>query len=65
MANVFNPLPWVKDLEIHQILFVTDWPRWKLDKLKALWDERNPAHELVFGGYGKKNFTGYIKWQER
>ena len=63
--KTYDPLPHVIDLEIHQIIFVTDWPRWKLDKLKALWDERNPAHELVFGGYGKKNFTGYIKWFER
>ena len=63
--KIYDPLPHVIDLEIHQIIFVTDWPRWKLDKLKALWDERNPAHELVFGGYGKKNFTGYIKWFER
>ena len=63
--KIYDPLPHVIDLEIHQIIFVTDWPRWKLEKLKALWDERNPAHELVFGGYGKKNFTGYIKWFER
>ena len=63
--KTYDPLPHVIDLEIHQIIFVTDWPRWKLEKLKALWDERNPAHELVFGGYGKKNFTGYIKWFER
>ena len=63
--KTYDPLPHVIDLEIHQILFVTDWPRWKIEKLKALWDERNPAHELVFGGYGKRNFTGYIKWQEK
>ena len=63
--KIYDPLPHVIDLEIHQIIFVTDWPRWTLDKLKALWDERNPAHELVFGGSGKKTFTGYIKWFER
>lgn len=61
----FNPLPWVQDLEIHQIIFVTDWPRWKLEQVQALWDERNPAHELVFKGALKKNFTGYMQWREK
>lgn len=61
----FNPLPWVRDLEIHQIIFVADWPREKLARVKALWDERNPAHELVFRGTLKKNFTGYMQWRER
>ena len=65
MAKAFNPLPMVRDLEIHQTIYVADYDRDKLAQIKALWDERNPAHELVFGGYGKKNFTGYIKWQEK
>lgn len=65
MARRFNPLNMVRDIEIHQRLYVTDWPRWKLAQVKAVWDERNPAHELVFKGALKKNFTGYMQWREK
>lgn len=65
MAKRFKPLDTVLDLEIHQRLFVSDWPRWKLAQVKAVWDERNPAHELVFMGTTGKNFTGMIEWRER
>jgi hypothetical protein len=55
----------VLDLEIHQRLFVCDWPRWKLAQVQAEWIKRNPAHELVFSGTRGKNFTGMIEWRER
>ena len=61
----FNPLRTVIDIEIHQRLFVCDWPRERLAQVKEVWDERNPAHELVFKGTKGKNFTGMIEWRER
>lgn len=65
MPKRFNPLDTVRDLETHQRLYVTDWPRMKLAWVKALWDERNPGHELVFRGTRGKNFTGYMEWREK
>lgn len=65
MPRRFNPLDTVIDVEIHQRLYVTDWPREKLARVKAVWDERNPAHELVFRGTKGKNFTGFMEWREK
>lgn len=65
MAKAFNPLPMVRDLEIHQTIYVADYDRDRLAQIKALWDERNPAHELVMRGTTGRKFTGMITWREK
>lgn len=65
MPPRFNALNMVRDIEIHQRLYVCAYSRERLAQIKALWDERNPAHELVFRGTTGKNFTGFIEWREK
>lgn len=65
MPRRFNALDVVRDLEIHGKFYVVAWSREKLAQVKAVWDERNPAHEIYFKGTKGEKFTGAIEWREK